>query len=46
MALTAPLLTEAIIEKADRLEANPEMKPNQDPTLQTRHAPDDYTPEM
>ena len=46
MALTAPLLTEAVIEKADRLEANPEMKPNQDPTLQTRHAPDDYTPEM
>ena len=46
MALTAPLLTEAIIAKADRLEANPEMAPNQEPTLQTRHEPDDYTPGM
>ena len=46
MALTAPLLTEAVIEKADRLEAKPEMEPNQEPTLQTRHEPDDYTPGM
>ena len=42
--LAAPLLTEAVIEKADRLEAKPEMEPNQEPTLQTRHEPDDYTP--
>ncbi len=46
MALTAPLLTEAVIEKADRLEVKPEMEPNQEPTLQTRHEPDDYTPGM
>ena len=46
MALTAPLFTEAIIEKADRLEAKPKMEPNQEPTLQTRYEPDDYTPEM
>ncbi len=46
MALTAPLLTEAIIAKADRLEAKPEMAPNQEPTLQTRNEPDDYTPGM
>ena len=44
--LTAPLLTEAIIAKADRLEAKPEMDPNQEPTLQTRHEPDDFTPRM
>ncbi len=44
--LTAPLLTEAIIAKADRLEAKPEMAPNQEPTLQTRHEPDDFTPRM
>ena len=44
--LAAPLLTEAVIEKGDSLEANPEKKPNQEPTLQTRHEPDDYTPEM
>ena len=46
MALTAPLLTEAVIEEADRLEVKPEMEPNQEPTLQTRHEPDDYTPGM
>ena len=46
MALTAPLLTEAVIEKADSLEANPEKEPNQEPTLETRHEPDDFTPEM
>ena len=44
--LTAPLLTEAIIAKADRLEAKPEMAPNQEPTLQTRNEPDDFTPRM
>jgi len=45
--LAAPLLTEAIFEKAERLEAKPEMEPNQEPTLQTRHeSDDDYTPSM
>ena len=44
--LAAPLLTEAVIEKADSLEAKPEMEPNQEPTFQIPHAPDDYTPEM
>ena len=44
--LTAPLLTEAVIEKADSLEANPEKEPHQEPTLETRHEPDDYTPEI
>ncbi len=44
--LAAPLLTEAVIEKADRLEVKPEMEPNQEPNLQTRHEPDDYTPGM
>ena len=37
-------MTEAVIEKADRLEAKPEMEPTQDPILQTRNEPDDYTP--
>ena len=44
MLLAAPLLTEAVIEKADRLESKPEMEPIQEPTLQTRHEPDDFTP--
>ena len=44
--LTTPLLTEAVIEMADSLEANPEKEPNQEPTLETRHEPDDYTPDM
>ena len=44
--LAAPLLTEAVIAKADKLEAKPEMAPIQEPTLQTRHEPDDYTPGM
>ena len=44
--LAAPLLTEAVIEKADRLEAKPEMEPIQEPTLQARNEPDDYTPGM
>ncbi len=42
VALTAPLLTEAVIEEADRVEAKPEMEP----TLQTRHGPDDHAPGM
>ena len=46
MKLAAPLLTEAVIEMADSLEATPEKEPNQEPTLETRHEPDDYTPEM
>ncbi len=44
--LAAPLLTEAVIEEADRLEAKPEMESIQEPTLQTRNEPDDYTPGM
>ncbi|MCY4184669.1 MAG: hypothetical protein OXD45_05065 [Rhodobacteraceae bacterium] len=42
VALTAPLLTEAVIEEADRVEAKPEMEP----TLRTRHEPDDHAPGM
>ncbi|MCY4251580.1 MAG: hypothetical protein OXC82_14250 [Rhodobacteraceae bacterium] len=42
VALTAPLLTEAVIEEADRVEAKPEMEP----ILRTRHEPDDYAPGM
>ena len=44
--LAAPLLTEAVFEKAKRLEAKPKMEPIQKPTLQTRNEPDDYTPGM
>ena len=44
--LAAPLLTEAIIEKADSLETNPAKEPHQEPTLETRHEPDDYTPDI
>ena len=46
MALTAPLLTEAVIEEADRLEAKPENEPIQEPTFQIRNELDDYTPGM
>ena len=46
MVLTAPLLTEAVIAEADRLEAKPENEPIQEPTLQSRNEPDDYTPRM
>ncbi len=35
MLLAAPLLTEAVIEEADRLESKPEMESIQEPTLQT-----------
>ena len=42
--LATPLLTEAVIEEADRLESKPEMESIQEPTLQTRHEPDDVSP--